>query len=103
MPRVEVRHQHRRVPCRPGNYRTGIRVPIPRGQDLHQAGGTMKKVSGYTLSTCPWCHKTKKYFRDHNIPFQYVDYDLQNSAEQERIEREMKNRGGPLSFPWVLI
>jgi glutaredoxin len=63
----------------------------------------MKKVSMYTLSTCPWCHKAKKYFREHNIPFQYVDYDLQTPAEQERIEREIESRGGALSFPWVLI
>jgi glutaredoxin len=63
----------------------------------------MKKVVMYTLSTCPWCRKTKKYFADHNIPFQYVDYDLQPAQEQEKIEQEMKKRSGPLSFPWVLI
>ncbi len=63
----------------------------------------MKKVSMYTLSTCPWCRKTKQYFTDHNIPFQYVDYDLQSVQEQEKIEQEMKKRGGALSFPWVLI
>ena len=63
----------------------------------------MKNVSMYTLSTCPWCHKAKKYFTDHKIPFKYVDYDLQSPQEQERIEEEMKKRGAPLSFPWVLI
>ena len=59
----------------------------------------MKKVSMYTLSTCPWCRKTKQYFTGHNIPFQYVDYDLQSVQEQEKIEQEMKKRGGALSFP----
>jgi len=63
----------------------------------------MKKVFMYTLSTCPWCRKTKKYFADHNIPFTYVDYDLQSVEQQEKIEDEMKKRGGALSFPWVLI
>jgi glutaredoxin len=63
----------------------------------------MKPVFMYTLSTCPWCRKTKKYFADHNIPFKYVDYDLASVEEQERIEKEMRARGGPLSFPWVLI
>jgi glutaredoxin len=63
----------------------------------------MKRVFMYTLSTCPWCRKAKKYFADHNIPFEYIDYDLQSVPEQERIEQEMKNRSGPLSFPWVLI
>ena len=63
----------------------------------------MKKVMMYTLSTCPWCRKTKQYFTDHNVPFEYVDYDLQSAQEQEKIEQEMKKRGGALSFPWVLI
>lgn len=63
----------------------------------------MKNVKMYTLSTCPWCHKTKKYFTDHNIPFKYVDYDLQPPQEQAKIEQEMSKRGGAISFPWVLI
>jgi len=63
----------------------------------------MKRVFMYTLSTCPWCRKTKTYFADHNVPFQYVDYDLQTPEEQQKIEQEMKNRGGALSFPWVII
>ena len=36
----------------------------------------MKNVRMYTLSTCPWCKKTKKFFKDHEIPFEYTDYDL---------------------------
>ena len=63
----------------------------------------MKTVSMYTLSTCPWCRKTKKYFTDNKIPFKYVDYDLASENEQQRIEEEMRARGGQLSFPWVLI
>ena len=63
----------------------------------------MKNVFMYTLSTCPWCRKTKQYFTDHNVPFQYVDYDLQSTPEQSKIEQEIQKRGGPLSFPWVLI
>ncbi|CAG1001549.1 MAG: glutaredoxin family protein [Candidatus Methanoperedens sp.] len=43
----------------------------------------------YTLSTCPWCRKTKQFFRDSNIPFDYVDYDLQGEEEQEKIIDEM--------------
>jgi glutaredoxin len=63
----------------------------------------MKHVFMYTLSTCPWCRKTKAYFTDHNIPFQYVDYDLQTAEEQERIEQEITKSGGQMSFPWVRI
>ncbi len=63
----------------------------------------MTRVFMYTLSTCPWCRKAKKYFADRNIPFEYVDYDLATPEEQQKIEQEMTARGGQLSFPWVLI
>jgi glutaredoxin len=63
----------------------------------------MKHVFMYTLSTCPWCRKAKAYFTDRNIPFQYVDYDLQAAEEQERIEQEITKSGAQMSFPWVRI
>lgn len=60
------------------------------------------KVSMYTLSTCPWCRKTKQYFKDKNIPFEYVDYDLAGEKEQEKILEEISKYGGS-AFPFVKI
>ena len=60
------------------------------------------KVSMYTLSTCPWCRKTKKWFTDHNIPFEYTDYDLADEATQDRIMRELDAEGAKV-FPFVRI
>lgn len=57
----------------------------------------------YTLSTCPWCRKTKQFFKDRNIPFEYVDYDLAEEKEQERILEEMSGYGGNTAFPFVMI
>ncbi len=62
----------------------------------------MVKVSMYTLSTCPWCRRTKKFFTDRNIPFEYIDYDLADEKEQERILEEMSKYGGS-AFPFVKI
>ena len=45
----------------------------------------MAKVTMYTLSTCPWCRKTKKFFTEHNIPFEFTDYDLADEATQDKI------------------
>jgi glutaredoxin len=58
------------------------------------------KVFMYTLSTCPWCRKTKQFFRDKNIPFEYVDYDLVGEKEQEKILEEISKYGGS-AFPFV--
>jgi glutaredoxin len=62
----------------------------------------MKKVSMYTLSTCPWCRKTKKFFTEHNVPFEFTDYDLADAATQDRIMRELDAEGAN-GFPFVRI
>ena len=62
----------------------------------------MKKVNMYTLSTCPWCRKTKKFFAERNIPFTYVDYDLADEATQEKISQEL-DAAGATGFPFVKI
>lgn len=62
----------------------------------------MKKVSMYTLSTCPWCKKTKEFFRERKIPFEYIDYDLASFEEREKILKEMQEQGAN-GFPFVKI
>ncbi len=61
------------------------------------------KVFMYTLSTCPWCKKTKQFFKENNIPFDYVDYDLQPEDEQTKIMDKMLKISGARSFPVVTI
>jgi glutaredoxin len=62
----------------------------------------MKKVSMYTLSTCPWCRKTKIFFKEHNIPFDFIDYDLADDDTQERIMKEL-DANGATGFPFVKV
>jgi glutaredoxin len=57
----------------------------------------------YTLSTCPVCRKTKKFFRERGIPFDFVDYDLASEDEQNKIAGEMMKHTGHISFPFVKI
>jgi glutaredoxin len=63
----------------------------------------MAKVKMYTLSTCPWCMKTKRFFKDNKIPFEYVDYDLASEAEQKKLMDELRALGSTGSFPVVII
>ncbi len=62
----------------------------------------MEKVTMYTLSTCPWCRKTKKFFTDHNVPFEFTDYDLADEVTQSKINDEMDIAGAD-AFPFVII
>lgn len=63
----------------------------------------MKKVFIYALSTCPWCRKAKMFFQEHQIAFDFVDYDLAKGKDQERLMKEIKDLGGNNSFPLVKI
>lgn len=63
----------------------------------------MAKVKLYTLSTCPWCMKTKKFFKDNKIPFEYTDYDLLSEAEQKKLMKELIAMGCAGGFPVVVI
>jgi glutaredoxin len=63
----------------------------------------MKKITVYSLSTCLWCKKTKKYFEDKRMPFEAVDYDKQEDARQEEMMKEMKASGCTGSFPFTRI
>jgi glutaredoxin len=64
----------------------------------------MPTVRAYTLSYCPWCKRTKRFFADRGVPIVCVDYDLVSREEQERIEEEIgAYSGGHVSFPYVVI
>jgi len=62
----------------------------------------MTKVSMYTLSTCPWCRKTKMFFTERQIPFEFTDYDLVDAATQDKILKELEAEGVN-GFPFVRI
>jgi glutaredoxin len=61
------------------------------------------KVFMYTLSTCPWCRKTKQFFKERNVKFDFVDYDLEGDKEQEKILEEMSKHTSNPAFPFVII
>ena len=61
------------------------------------------KVVLFALSTCAWCKLTKQFLKDNEVEFSYLDIDLINEDEKEKIRQIIRNRGGPLSFPTTII
>ena len=61
------------------------------------------KVVMYAISTCAWCKHTKQFLKDNNIEFEYVDVDLCDDGDQEKIEKEITKRGGRLSYPTLIV
>lgn len=65
----------------------------------------MVNIKLYTLSTCPWCKKAKRFFADNHIVVNTVDYDLSDEQDQAAIQREIKalTGSGNLSFPFAIF
>ena len=41
----------------------------------------------YTTSTCPWCVKTKEFFRENNVKYNEVNVGLDEKARNEMFEK----------------
>ena len=54
------------------------------------------KVVLYALSTCGWCRRTKELLLEEGVDHEYVDIDLCNGDEKEKLSakaRELNPRG----------
>jgi glutaredoxin len=72
----------------------------------------ISKVSGknnkhrvflYALSTCVWCKLTKQYLNENNIAYEYVDVDLTDEEDKQKIRNTITNMGGSLSYPTTIV
>jgi len=61
------------------------------------------KVVLYALSTCAWCKMTKQFLKDNDIEFEYVDVDLCEEEDKQKIRQHIQSKGGPLSYPTVIV
>jgi len=61
------------------------------------------KVLVYAISTCVWCKRAKKFLIENNIEYEYVDVDLCNREDREKIREAILSRGGRLSYPTVIV
>lgn len=57
----------------------------------------------YALSTCPWCRKTKQWFTDSQVPFEYVDVDTLKGEEQDVASAKAHELSGGRRFPVTVI
>jgi len=70
-----------------------------------------KKVTGkkigeifmFTLSTCVWCMKTKKFLKDLGIKYSYIDVDLLDEQGLKDIDKEFSHWNPKHSFPTIVI
>jgi glutaredoxin-like protein NrdH len=61
------------------------------------------KVVLYALSTCVWCKMTKQYLKDNEIEYEYIDVDLCQEEDKQKIREHIQSKGGPLSYPTTIV
>ncbi len=61
------------------------------------------RVLLYALSTCAWCKKTKKFLNENGVEYEYVDVDLANDEDHEKIRQDIINRGSEPTYPTIIV
>ncbi len=57
----------------------------------------------YTLSTCVHCSATKRFLREHGIDFDYVDVDMLDGREKDKVRAEVMKISGGFRFPTIVV
>lgn len=47
----------------------------------------LRKVKIYTTATCPWCVKTKEFFKANNVGYREVNVGVDEKARNEMFEK----------------
>ena len=69
----------------------------------HVSGKSVGRLMLYTLSTCPWCKKTKALLNDLGVEYYYVDVDLLKPDEKEKAVEAIKKWNPACSFPTLVV
>ncbi len=58
----------------------------------------MSKVVLFSTSTCSWCRRAKRYFKEHRVPFKEVDVERDPKAA-----RDIVGKTGQTGVPVIKI
>lgn len=69
----------------------------------HIEGKNRGKIVLYALSTCVWCKKTKRLLNNLGVAYDYIDVDLLDESEKDKIKKEIMRWNPRTSFPTIVI
>ncbi|MCX6643668.1 MAG: glutaredoxin family protein [Candidatus Bathyarchaeota archaeon] len=61
------------------------------------------KVTLYALSTCVWCKMTKQFLNENEISYEFVDVDLLDEEDKQKVHQTITSKGGSLTYPTTII
>jgi len=63
----------------------------------------MKKVTVYTLSTCPACKKMKAFLDENGIAYTLIEVDTLDGSEQWAASRELAKYNPQATYPTAIV
>jgi len=61
------------------------------------------RVLMYAISTCAWCKMTKRFLKDNDVEYEYVDVDLASDEDHEKIREDVVSKGAEPSYPTIIV
>jgi glutaredoxin-like protein NrdH len=62
-----------------------------------------KDIMLYTLSTCIWCKRTKRFLNELGIDYRYIDVDLLPRNEEREVREKIDRLATDGGFPIMVI
>jgi glutaredoxin-like protein NrdH len=69
----------------------------------HINGQNKGDIMLYAISTCAWCKKTKKFLKSLGVEYRYIDVDMLNPDEKEKINGEVMKWNPQRNYPMMVI
>jgi glutaredoxin len=69
----------------------------------HINGQNKGDIMLYAISTCAWCKKTKKFLKSLGVEYRYIDIDMLNPDEKEKINGEVMKWNSQRNYPMIVI
>jgi len=70
---------------------------------VHIPGKKSGHIMLYALSTCGWCHKTRKLLDDLGVEYNYEYVDQLHGDEKEEAIRKVTAHNPNCSFPTIIL
>ena len=72
-------------------------------KEVEGQNGNEDKIIIFTLSTCMWCKKTKRYLNENNIKYRYIDVDKIDPNDKAIIINYLRsNYEERISYPFLV-
>ncbi|MCL2706795.1 MAG: glutaredoxin family protein [Dehalococcoidia bacterium] len=69
----------------------------------HISGKKGPHLMLYSLSTCPWCQKTKELLGELGLEYYYADADLLIDSERLDVMSDVERWNPKRSFPTIVV